>query len=68
MIVNVYSGLNVVALGATPVYFAAQEGRLQALRYLHDIADCDLTKASEDGLKPIHAACQAGHTSIVKVG
>ncbi len=53
--------------GTTPVYFAAQEGRLQALQYLHDSANCDLMKASEDGLKPIHAACQTGHTSIVKV-
>ena len=56
-----------LCLGTTPIYFAAQEGRLQAIRYLHDIANCDLTIPSEDGLKPIHAASQAGHTSIVKV-
>ena len=54
-------------IGTTPVYFAAQEGRLQALQYLYDTANCDMMKASEDGLKPIHAACQTGHTSIVKV-
>lgn len=53
--------------GTTPVYFAAQEGRLQALQFLHDNANCGLMKATEDGLKPIHAACQTGHTSIVKV-
>lgn len=56
--------------GSTPVYFAAQEGRLEALRFLHDTAKCDLTVPSgdqSDHLKPIHAAAQAGHTHIVKV-
>ena len=56
--------------GTTPVYFAAQEGRLEALRFLHDTAKCDLTVPSgdqSDHLKPIHAAAQAGHTHIVKV-
>ena len=53
--------------GTTPVYFAAQEGRLEALRFLHTKGKCDLNIPSEDGLKPIHAACQCGHTNIVKV-
>lgn len=59
-----------LASGTTPVYFAAQEGRLEALRFLHDNAKCDLNVPSGDQidhLKPIHAAAQAGHTHVVKV-
>lgn len=40
---------------------------MEALNYLIDVANCDLTMPNNDGLKPIHAAAQAGHTSIVKV-
>ena len=53
--------------GTTPVYFAAQEGRLEALKFLATKLKCDLTTPSNDGLKPIHAAAQCGHTHIVKV-
>ena len=53
--------------GTTPLYFAAQEGRLATLKYLHEKAKCDLSSRSNDGRKPIHAACQCGHTHIVKV-
>lgn len=54
-------------LGTTPTYFAAQEGQLEALRFLHEGARCDISTPAGDNLKPIHAAAQAGHTSIVKV-
>ena len=53
--------------GTTPAYFAAQEGRVEALKFLHFKAKCDLKIPSNDGLKPIHAASQGGHTGIVKV-
>ena len=51
----------------TPAYFAAQEGRLEAFKFLATKAKCDITTPSSDGLKPIHAAVQCGHTHIVKV-
>lgn len=54
-------------LGTTPVYFSAQEGKLDAMRFLHETAKCDISIPAGDNLKPIHAAAQAGHTSIVKV-
>ncbi len=53
--------------GTTPAYFAAQEGRLEALKFLATKLKCDMNTASNDGLKPIHAASQCGHTHIVKV-
>ena len=54
-------------LGTTPLYFAAQEGRLEALKFLAEKCKCNLSTPSEDGLKPIHAAAQCGHSHIVKV-
>lgn len=53
--------------GTTPLYFAAQEGRLAAIGFLHEKLKCDISARSNDGRKPIHAACQCGHTHIVKV-
>ena len=55
-------------IGASPIYYAAQEGRLDVLEFMHEKCKCDLNKACNDGLKPIHAASQCGHTNIVKVG
>jgi ankyrin repeat protein len=55
--------------GTTPAYFAAQEGQLEILKYLHEVAKCDLSIPSDeaaDNLKPIHAAAQGGHTRILK--
>ena len=37
------------------------------LKYLHEKGKCDLSSPSNDGRKPIHAACQCGHTDVVKV-
>ena len=56
-----------ISAGTTPLYFAAQEGRLTAVQYLHEKGKCDLFTPSSDGRRPIHAACQCGHTHIVKV-
>ena len=43
------------------------EGRLAAVQYLHEKGKCDISTPSNDGRKPIHAACQCGHTHVVKV-
>ena len=40
---------------------------MEALKFLHTKGKCDLTTPSNDGLKPIHAASQCGHTNVVKV-
>ena len=37
------------------------------LEFMYEKCKCDLNKACNDGLKPIHAASQCGHTNIVKV-
>ena len=62
--------LTLAIKGTTPAYFAAQEGKLEVLQYLHETAKCDLSISSgeaADNLKPIHAAAQGGHTNIIKV-
>ena len=56
-----------ITLGTTPVYQAAQQGQLEALKFLCEKCKCKLTVASEDGAKPIHAAAQCGKTNIVQV-
>lgn len=53
--------------GASPAYYAAQEGRLEVLEYLCEKCRCDVSTACNDGLKPIHAASQCGHTNIIRV-
>lgn len=53
--------------GASPAYYAAQEGRLEVLEFLCEKCKCDMSVPCNDGLKPIHAASQCGHTKIVKV-
>lgn len=49
------------------MYYAAQEGRLEVLKFMSEKCKFDLNKGCNDGLKPIHAASQCGHTNIVKV-
>lgn len=56
-----------LALGTAPVYFAAQEGRLDALRFLHTKAKCSLSTKNADGWSPIHAASQGGHAEVIEV-
>ena len=55
------------SLGATPIHYAAQEGHLEAVTFLHSKGKCSLETRVDDGMKPIHAAAQSGHTSIVQV-
>lgn len=38
------------------------------LEFLCEKCKCDTSVPCNDGLKPIHAASQCGHTKIVKVG
>lgn len=49
------------------MYHAAQQGQLEALKFLVEKCKCKLTVASNDGAKPIHAAAQGGHTHVVQV-
>ena len=49
------------------MYHAAQQGQLEALKFLVEKCKCKLTVASDDGAKPIHAAAQCGHTHIIQV-
>ena len=51
----------------TPIFFAAQEGHLTALQYLHQKGKCDMGTRSFDGMSPMHAACQNGHLEIIQV-
>lgn len=55
------------ATGTAPVYFAAQEGRLDALRFLHTKAKCNMNATNADGWSPIHAASQGGHADVIEV-
>ena len=64
---NLHSVMYNNSPGASPAYYAAQEGRLEVLEYLCEKCKCDVSIACNDGLKPIHAASQCGHTSIIKV-
>lgn len=54
--------------GATPVYFAAQEGRLVALQYLVSECEGDPMIRANDGMTAMHAATQLGHLETVRVG
>ncbi|XP_065199238.1 uncharacterized protein LOC135830940 [Sycon ciliatum] len=52
--------------GATPVYFAAQEGRLVALQYLVTECPGDPRIRANDGMTAVHAATQFGHLETVQ--
>ena len=52
--------------GTTPVYYAAQEGRLNILEHLVGVLGCSPGGRAKDGMMPLHAAAQNGHTRVVK--
>jgi len=47
-----------------PVYFAAQEGHLDTVKYLVEVVKSDPTLASNDGMTPLHAAAQTGRLNL----
>ena len=51
----------------TPVaYFAAQEGRLECVRFLLEELSVDPRALCTDGMSALHAAAQSGHDAIVR--
>ena len=52
--------------GTTPVYYAAQEGRIGILEHLVGQLGCSASSRAKDGMMPLHAASQNGHTRVVK--
>ncbi|XP_065199242.1 uncharacterized protein LOC135830945 isoform X2 [Sycon ciliatum] len=52
--------------GATPIYFAAQEGRLVALQYLVTECTGDPMIRANDGMTAVHAATQLYHLETVR--
>ncbi len=46
------------------MYFAAQEGQFDCVRYLAESAGANLHQPSYDGMMPLHAAVQTGNLPI----
>ena len=51
--------------GCTPVYFSAQEGHLDCVKFMVEESKADPTIASADGMTSLHAAAQGGSTEVL---
>ena len=51
--------------GCTPVYFSAQEGYLDCVKFMVEESKADPTIASADGMTALHAAAQGGSTEVL---
>ena len=51
--------------GATPAYFAVQNGNLSCLQHLVEAAGANVHLRANDGMQPIHAAAQTGQLHCV---
>ena len=54
------------AAGATPVFYAAQEGHLEVLQYLVQEADGSLDLVACEGMTPLLSAAEAGHLDVIR--
>ncbi len=55
------------ANGATPLYFAAQEGHTESVGWLLANANADPTHPTFDGMCALHAAAQTGHVAAFAI-
>ena len=53
-------------VGATPVFYAAQEGHLESLRFMLNSARGDLRLATDEGLTALMIASLKGHVEVVR--
>jgi ankyrin repeat protein len=51
--------------GATPVYAAAGEGHVEAIRALHEFG-ADVNTPDEEGCTPVYVAAECGHIEVVR--
>jgi len=54
------------ANGTTPLYFAAQEGHLDCVKWLTLHARADILCKADDGMCSAHAAAQAGKVNVLR--
>ncbi len=64
---DLYSGVTIQDKnGATPLYFAAQEGHASVTKQLIE-ATCNINLQDVDGTTPLHAAAKSGHVAIAQL-
>ena len=52
--------------GITPLHMAAQEGKLDIIRYLTREKELDPDQSDDDDMTPLHLAACYGHTEVVR--
>ena len=55
----------VCVFGATPIYFASQEGHVEVVQYLV-ATGADVNKAKNGGFTPLYIASEKGHDKVVQ--